>query len=87
MGITLEAYYSDAPKSVKFFVFANKFQALGNATRYSPNMAKQGMESTCSMHRGNVPQTSRGTQVDAPWHSCECSTEMFHRAGNTLAPS
>ena len=49
-------------------------------------MAKQGMKSMCGMHRGNVPQTSRGTQVDAPWHSCKCSTEMFHGAGNTLAP-
>ena len=56
MGITLEAYYSDAPKCVKFFVFANKIPALGNDTRYSANMAKQGAKSTCGMHRGNVPQ-------------------------------
>jgi hypothetical protein len=56
-GDYARAYSKEGSKSVKLFVFANKIPALGNATRYSANMAKQGIESTCCMYRGNVPQT------------------------------
>ena len=85
-GDYARAYSTEVSNIVKLFVFANKILVMSNATRYSANMAKQGMESTCGMHHGNVPQTLRGTQVGAPWHSCGCSTGMFHGAGNTLTP-
>ena len=47
----------------------------------------QGMASTYGVHQGNVPQGQRGTQVDAPWHSCTCFTEMFHGARQGTLPS
>jgi hypothetical protein len=47
----------------------------------------QGMASTYSVHQSNVPQGQRGTQVDGHWHSCTCSTGMFHGARRAITPA
>jgi hypothetical protein len=47
----------------------------------------QGMASTYSVHRGNVPQGQRGTQVDGHWHSYKCSTECSTEQGKAYSPA
>jgi hypothetical protein len=80
-------FYSWSAKSVKEKSILQLSCIKGKDAICGQARSIQGMESTYSVHQGNVPQGQRGTQVDGHWHCYKCSTECSTEQGKAHSPA